>query len=185
MHKQAVRLPGGFSMCAGFQPHSSSPLVARLLEGHGVVLGKTRMHELAVGVTTINMHGGPVLNPYNNTMHTGGLPHLSRRRKGGLTRHCLLTSTEAALKANAHPRVQQTILCCEAGAAHLDHAMLDCVCAGSSGGAAAAVAMRMGTAGFCSDTGVLPLQASLQCWPPLTSCSGHSLAPTAQNQVAL
>jgi hypothetical protein len=54
------------------------------------------MHELAVGVTTINMHGGPVLNPYNNTMHTGG----------------------------------------------------------SSGGAAAAVAMHMGAAGFCSDTGV-------------------------------
>ncbi|CAK0784780.1 hypothetical protein CVIRNUC_007984 [Coccomyxa viridis] len=79
----------------GFQAHSSSPLVTRLLKGHGVVLGKTRMHELAVGVTTINMHGGPVLNPYNNTMHTGG----------------------------------------------------------SSGGAAAAVAMRMGTAGFCSDTG--------------------------------
>ena len=45
----------------------------RLLEAHGVVLGKTRMHELAVGVTTINMHGGPVLNPYNNVMHTGGL----------------------------------------------------------------------------------------------------------------
>ncbi len=38
-----------------------------------MVLGKTRMHELAVGVTTINMHGGPVLNPYNNVMHTGGL----------------------------------------------------------------------------------------------------------------
>ena len=53
-------------------PCSSSPLMAKLLDAHGVVLGKTRMHELAVGVTTINMHGGPVLNPYNNTMHTGG-----------------------------------------------------------------------------------------------------------------
>lgn len=73
MHKQAVGfLPQGVTMCAGFQARSSSPLVTRLLKGHGVVLGKTRMHELAVGVTTINMHGGPVLNPYNNTMHTGG-----------------------------------------------------------------------------------------------------------------
>lgn len=60
------------STSAGFRPGSSSPLVDRLLEAHGVVLGKTRMHELAVGVTTINMHGGPVLNPYNNVMHTGG-----------------------------------------------------------------------------------------------------------------
>ena len=59
--------------CAGFKPSTSSPLVERLLAAHGVVLGKTRMHELAVGVTTINMHGGPVLNPYNNVMHTGGL----------------------------------------------------------------------------------------------------------------
>ena len=64
-------------MSAGFQSRSSSPLVTRLLDGHGVVLGKTRMHELAVGVTTINMHGGPVLNPYNNTMHTGGLSRLT------------------------------------------------------------------------------------------------------------
>ena len=98
----------------------------RLLDAHGVVLGKTRMHELAVGVTTINMHGGPVLNPYNNTMHTGG----------------------------------------------------------SSGGAAAAVAMRMGAAGFCSDTGVSPNTAhlhavsrdaviGLRCWL-------HDLPTTAQ-----
>ena len=80
MHKQVVLLAKGLLLCAGFQARSSSPMVTRLLEGHGVVLGKTRMHELAVGVTTINMHGGPVLNPYNNTMHTGGpsclpLPH--------------------------------------------------------------------------------------------------------------
>ena len=81
MQRQAMGfLSQGLPTCAGFQARSSSPLVARLLEGHGVVLGKTRMHELAVGVTTINMHGGPVLNPYNNTMHTGGpsrlmLPH--------------------------------------------------------------------------------------------------------------
>ncbi|CAL8463001.1 g2535 [Coccomyxa elongata] len=53
-------------------PCNSSTLVTRLLEAHGVVLGKTRMHELAEGVTSINVYGGPVLNPYNNTMHVGG-----------------------------------------------------------------------------------------------------------------
>ena len=36
------------------------------------MLGKTRMHELAEGVTSINVFGGPVLNPYNNAMHVGG-----------------------------------------------------------------------------------------------------------------
>jgi Asp-tRNA(Asn)/Glu-tRNA(Gln) amidotransferase A subunit family amidase len=25
-----------------------------------------------MGGTSINVHGGPVLNPYNNTMHVGG-----------------------------------------------------------------------------------------------------------------
>ena len=29
-------------------------------------------HELAEGGTTINVFGGPVLNPYGNTMHVGG-----------------------------------------------------------------------------------------------------------------
>ena len=53
-------------------PGNSSAVVTRLLEAHGVVLGKMRMHELAMGGTSINVHGGPVLNPYNNTMHVGG-----------------------------------------------------------------------------------------------------------------
>lgn len=60
---------------AGMMPCSSSSLVDRLIDAHGVVLGKTRMHELAEGVTSINAHGGPVLNPYNNRMHVGGLDH--------------------------------------------------------------------------------------------------------------
>lgn len=62
-------------------PCNSSTLVTRLLEANGVVLGKTRMHELAEGVTSINVYGGPVLNPYNNTMHVGGLhfgPHICK-----------------------------------------------------------------------------------------------------------
>ena len=47
-------------------------MVTRLREAHGVVLGKTRMHELAYGITTINPDNGTVLNPYNNLMHSGG-----------------------------------------------------------------------------------------------------------------
>ena len=55
-------------------PSNSSALVTRLLNANGVVLGKTRMHELALGATTINPNGGPVLNPYNNRMHVGVSP---------------------------------------------------------------------------------------------------------------
>ena len=46
--------------------------MTRLREANGVVLGKTRMHELAYGITTINPDNGTVLNPYNNLMHCGG-----------------------------------------------------------------------------------------------------------------
>lgn len=65
---------------SGKMPCNSSTLVTRLLDAHGVVLGKTRMHELAEGVTSINVYGGPVLNPYNNTMHVGGalLPEMPK-----------------------------------------------------------------------------------------------------------
>ncbi len=54
------------------QPTNSSPVVTRLLEAHGVVLGKTHMEELAEGLTTINPVYGPVLNPYNNVFDVGG-----------------------------------------------------------------------------------------------------------------
>ncbi|CAK0787711.1 hypothetical protein CVIRNUC_010933 [Coccomyxa viridis] len=101
----------------GRMPCNSSALVSRLMDANGVVLGKTRMHELAMGATTINPNGGPVLNPYNNVMHVGG----------------------------------------------------------SSGGTAAAVAMRLAPAGFCSDsagscripasvTGVVGFRPTTGCW---------------------
>lgn len=51
---------------------NSSPVVTRLIEAHGIVLGKTNMEELAEGMTTINPVYGPVLNPYNNLHDVGG-----------------------------------------------------------------------------------------------------------------
>ena len=74
---------------------------------------------------------------------------------------CLLKFQQAFLTSAGHH-------CCEAQATCLSHIISKCVFPGSSGGAAAAVAMRMGAAGFCSDTGVLPFWVPLQCLPPLT-----------------
>ena len=51
---------------------NSSPVVTRLIDAHGIVLGKTNMEELAEGMTTINPVYGPVLNPYNNLHDVGG-----------------------------------------------------------------------------------------------------------------
>ena len=44
----------------------------KLIAANGVVMGKTRMHELAYGVTSINPVFGPVLNPYDVTNIPGG-----------------------------------------------------------------------------------------------------------------
>lgn len=70
--REVVARATGSVCCAGRMPCNSSALVARLLNANGIVLGKTRMHELAMGATTINPNGGPVLNPHNNLMHVGG-----------------------------------------------------------------------------------------------------------------
>jgi len=125
-----------------------------------VVLGKTRMHELAVGVTTINMHGGPVLNPYDNTMHTGGLPLPTCKiapLQGPTQRSnfidCLVTSHHIAIVfVQKQLRPFENLDARSADGIRFKEMIL---CSGSSGGAAAAVAMRMGAAGFCSDTGTV------------------------------
>ncbi len=51
---------------------NNSDYARRLIEANGVVMGKTRMHELAYGVTSINPVFGPVLNPYDVTKIPGG-----------------------------------------------------------------------------------------------------------------
>ncbi|KAK9790121.1 hypothetical protein WJX73_005501 [Symbiochloris irregularis] len=56
----------------GLKVRDNSPIVTRLQQAHGVVVGKTRMHELAFGGTTINVASGPTLNPYSNHQHVGG-----------------------------------------------------------------------------------------------------------------
>ncbi len=59
---------------AGTPPQkNNSQLVQTLIAAHGVVMGKTRMHELAYGVTSINPVFGPVLNPYDVTKIPGGV----------------------------------------------------------------------------------------------------------------
>ena len=55
-------------------PERDSPLIQQLKAANGIVLGKTRMHELAEGYTSISSYYGAVLNPYRVNMHVGGAP---------------------------------------------------------------------------------------------------------------
>jgi indoleacetamide hydrolase len=58
----------------GFAPQTNAPSVQRLLDAGAIVLGKANMHELALGITSTNLapHAGPVRNPYDPGLISGG-----------------------------------------------------------------------------------------------------------------
>ena len=47
-------------------------VVARLRQAGALLIGKTNMHEIGIGVTGLNPHHGTVRNPYNPNHYTGG-----------------------------------------------------------------------------------------------------------------
>ncbi len=57
---------------AGLQPPDDAHQVARLREAGVVFLGKTNLHELAAGITTISSLGGQTRNPYDPSRNPGG-----------------------------------------------------------------------------------------------------------------
>ena len=57
---------------AGLQPPDDAFVVARLRAAGAVILGKTNMHELAAGITSISSLGGQTRNPYDPMRCPGG-----------------------------------------------------------------------------------------------------------------
>jgi Asp-tRNA(Asn)/Glu-tRNA(Gln) amidotransferase A subunit family amidase len=57
---------------AGLVPPQDAFQVKKLREAGVVILGKSNMHELASGITTIGSLGGQTLNPYDPTRNPGG-----------------------------------------------------------------------------------------------------------------
>jgi amidase len=57
---------------AGLVPPDDAFQVRKLREAGAVILGKTNLHELAYGITTIASLGGQTLNPYDPTRNPGG-----------------------------------------------------------------------------------------------------------------
>ncbi|MEZ0249030.1 MAG: amidase [Thermoproteus sp.] len=53
-------------------PDRTAPVVQRLEAEGALVLGKTNMHELALGATNLNPHFGPTRNPADPSRITGG-----------------------------------------------------------------------------------------------------------------
>jgi aspartyl-tRNA(Asn)/glutamyl-tRNA(Gln) amidotransferase subunit A len=57
---------------AGLVADRDAAVVGRLRRAGAVLLGKTNLHEVALGVTTVNEHFGPARNPWDTTRIAGG-----------------------------------------------------------------------------------------------------------------
>ncbi len=69
---KGIRTTGGSRILADWVPPQDAWVVKRLRRAGAVILGKTNMHELALGTTTNNPHYGPAHNPYDPGRIAGG-----------------------------------------------------------------------------------------------------------------
>lgn len=56
----------------GLRGTRDAPVVRRLRRAGAILLGKTNLHEIAMGVTTVNEHFGPTRNPWDPARVAGG-----------------------------------------------------------------------------------------------------------------
>ena len=63
---------GGSKILADWKPDFDATVVAKLKHAGAINLGKTNMHEWALGGTTINPFFGTTLNPWDRTRVPGG-----------------------------------------------------------------------------------------------------------------
>jgi amidase len=63
---------GGSIALAGVIPPDDAFQVAKLREAGAIILGKSNLHELALGITTISSGGGQTRNPYDPSRNPGG-----------------------------------------------------------------------------------------------------------------
>src|SRR5262249_50641358 len=63
---------GGSIALAGFMAGRDAFQVQKLREAGAVIVGKTNLHELAAGITSISSLGGQTRNPYDPARNPGG-----------------------------------------------------------------------------------------------------------------
>jgi Asp-tRNA(Asn)/Glu-tRNA(Gln) amidotransferase A subunit family amidase len=71
---ETIEMPtsAGSIALASFHPRRDAYQVRRLKEAGAVILGKTNMHELAAGITTVGSRFGQTRNPYDLDRNPGG-----------------------------------------------------------------------------------------------------------------
>jgi len=63
---------GGSLALAGFRTGRDAFMVKRLRDAGAVIVGKTNLHELAAGITSVSSLGGQTRNPYDPSRNPGG-----------------------------------------------------------------------------------------------------------------
>jgi len=69
---KGVRTTAGSKILSEWKPDHDATVVTRLREAGAILLGKTNMHEWAMGGTTINPFYGTTFNPWDRTRIAGG-----------------------------------------------------------------------------------------------------------------
>ena len=69
---RGVRTTAGARILADWEPDYDAAAVERLRAAGAVLVGKTTLHEFALGGTSINPHFGPVCNPWDTARMPGG-----------------------------------------------------------------------------------------------------------------
>ena len=71
---ETIEMPttAGSIALAGFHPARDATMVRKLKDAGAVILGKTNMHELAAGITTVGSRFGQTRNPYDLDRNPGG-----------------------------------------------------------------------------------------------------------------
>lgn len=69
---QGVPTTSGSKIHQNFIPKANSPVMTRLLKAGMIPIGKTNLHEYALGVTTVNPHHNSTNNPWDLNKIAGG-----------------------------------------------------------------------------------------------------------------
>ncbi|MCD6498164.1 MAG: amidase [Deltaproteobacteria bacterium] len=72
IHQKGYPTTVGTSFLGTIPQDQDATVVARLRAAGAILVGKTNMHEVGIGVTGINPHHGPARNPYDLARITGG-----------------------------------------------------------------------------------------------------------------
>lgn len=74
IHTRGLQTAAGTPSLEGFKPARHAPTVQRLIDAGAILIGKSNMHELALGITSTNLNpaAGPVRNPYDPAYIPGG-----------------------------------------------------------------------------------------------------------------